>query len=82
MVGGGATCVAGSERAGAEMLSMFGRLDTTIGSADVWAFGTSIEALPRDALWEPGRRTTATGIEISGRRGMEAAMTGLQEDSP
>ena len=47
---GSATSWADNARAVAETLAGFGRLDTFVGNAGLWDFGTSLEALPADSL--------------------------------
>ena len=49
---GDATSFADNERAVADTVAAFGRLDTFIGNAGLWDFSTSLEDLPADALGE------------------------------
>jgi len=50
VVAGDASRVEDNERAVADTVSAFGKLDTFIGNAGLWDFGMSIEALPRESL--------------------------------
>lgn len=47
---GSATSWEDNTRAVRDTLDAFGRLDTFVGNAGLWDFGTSLEALPADAL--------------------------------
>jgi NAD(P)-dependent dehydrogenase (short-subunit alcohol dehydrogenase family) len=47
---GSATSWEDNTRAVADTLSAFGRLDTFVGNAGLWDFGTSLQALPAEAL--------------------------------
>ncbi|HEY1971945.1 MAG TPA: 3-(cis-5,6-dihydroxycyclohexa-1,3-dien-1-yl)propanoate dehydrogenase [Pseudonocardia sp.] len=47
---GSATSWADNTRAVTDTVAAFGRLDTFVGNAGLWDFGTSLEALPGEAL--------------------------------
>jgi NAD(P)-dependent dehydrogenase (short-subunit alcohol dehydrogenase family) len=61
---GSATEWADNTRAVARTVEAFGRLDTFIGNAAVWDFGTSLEALPAEAL--PAAFEQLFGLNVLG----------------
>jgi NAD(P)-dependent dehydrogenase (short-subunit alcohol dehydrogenase family) len=61
---GSATSWADNRRAVAETVAGFGRLDTFVGNAGLWDFGTSLEALPAEAL--PGAFSQLFELNVLG----------------
>lgn len=61
---GSATDWADNTRAVSDALAAFGRLDTFVGNAGLWDFGTSLEALPAEAL--PGAFTQLFELNVLG----------------
>jgi len=63
-VQGDVTSMDDNERAVAETVAAFGKLDTFVGNAALWDFGTSIEAMPAEAL--SGAFDQVFGVNVKG----------------
>lgn len=75
---GSATSWADNTRAVAATLDAFGRLDTFVGNAGKWDFGTSLEALPAEAL--PGAFGELFELNVLGYLlGAKAAIDALRD---
>ncbi len=77
---GDATKFADNERAVADVITAFGRLDTFVGNAGLWDFSTSLEDLPADAI--DGAFDEIFHLNVKGYLlGAKAAIPALRESN-